>query len=118
MRLLRRAACGGLTLVKLPRADRAQGDRMPAKGTRMSTACVRQLLKVATLALLGLGPAVVASPAAAEPMLERFLETMPPGDLVEGADAYGAIRDDVPVAPVLKDGARIGWAWVNSDFVG
>jgi len=62
--------------------------------------------------------AVWAGAATAAPILERFLDTVPPGELVDGADSYGAIRDDIPVAPVLKDGERIGWAWVTSDFVG
>jgi len=56
--------------------------------------------------------------AAAASVLERFVAAVPPDALVEGADAYGAIREDVPVAPVLKGGKRVGWAWVTSDFVG
>ncbi|MHA3980096.1 4Fe-4S binding protein [Halovulum sp. GXIMD14794] len=64
---------------------------------------------------------VAASPAAAQPsnsILSRYLTDIAPADLVEGADAWGAIRQDVPVAPVLSDGEEIGFVFVTSDFVG
>ncbi len=55
---------------------------------------------------------------AQQPHLSRFLDEMPASTLVEGADAYGAMREDLPVAPVLRDGEPIGWAFIASDFVG
>ncbi|KAA0912709.1 regulatory protein NosR [Aquicoccus porphyridii] len=55
---------------------------------------------------------------AQQPHLPRFLDEMPASDLVEGADAYGAMREDLPVAPVLRGGETIGWAFIASDFVG
>jgi NosR/NirI family transcriptional regulator, nitrous oxide reductase regulator len=58
-----------------------------------------------------------ALPAAAESVLQKYLADVAPAELVAGADAFGAIRDDVPVAPVLKGGETIGWAFVTSDFV-
>ncbi|MFP1645493.1 4Fe-4S binding protein [Pontitalea aquivivens] len=62
---------------------------------------------------------LLAAPAAAQsPHLPRFLAEVPAGTLVEGADAYGPLREDLPVAPVLKGGNRIGWAFITSDFVG
>jgi NosR/NirI family transcriptional regulator, nitrous oxide reductase regulator len=56
-------------------------------------------------------------PAAASE-LEKYLSSVSAGELVPGADAFGPIRADVPVAPVLKAGESIGWAFITSDFVG
>ncbi|WP_420542221.1 4Fe-4S binding protein [Sediminimonas qiaohouensis] len=83
---------------------------------------VRRLI-IASLAMFAmvLGAFSAASVARAQgksPVLEKFLPEVPAGDLVSGADGYGAIREDQPVAPVLKDGERVGWAFVTSDFVG
>ncbi|MHA3979802.1 FMN-binding protein [Halovulum sp. GXIMD14794] len=64
---------------------------------------------------------VAALPAAAQPsnsILSRYLTDIAPADLVEGAYAWGAIRQDVPVASVLSDGEEIGFVFVTSDFVG
>jgi NosR/NirI family transcriptional regulator, nitrous oxide reductase regulator len=63
-------------------------------------------------------PLVLATlPALAEPVLPQFLDKVPAGDLVTGADSYGPMQDDPPVAPVLKGGQTVGWAFVTSDFV-
>ena len=53
-----------------------------------------------------------------EAWLTRFLAEVPAAELVTGADAYGAVRADVPVAPVLRAGETIGWAFITTDFVG
>ncbi|MGM0583654.1 MAG: 4Fe-4S binding protein [Pseudomonadota bacterium] len=79
------------------------------------TAVTGRLL--ALLLALALGVFGAGGPVAAAE-LERFLETVEPGELVEGADAFGAMREDAPVAPVLRGGERVGWAWITSDFVG
>ncbi|KUJ73443.1 4Fe-4S binding protein [Ruegeria marisrubri] len=50
--------------------------------------------------------------------LASFLPDIDPAELAPGADAVGPVRDDVPVAPVLKDGETIAWAFLTSDFVG
>jgi NosR/NirI family nitrous oxide reductase transcriptional regulator len=50
--------------------------------------------------------------------LANFLPDVTPDQLFEGADAIGAIRDDVPVAPVKKGGETVAWAFLTSDFVG
>ncbi|MCB6177977.1 NosR/NirI family protein [Rhodobacter sp. Har01] len=57
-------------------------------------------------------------PATAESVLSKYLPEMPADQLVEGADAYGPERDDVPVAPVLKGAETLGWVFATSDFVG
>ncbi len=50
--------------------------------------------------------------------LASFLPDIEPADLAPGADAFGPVRDDVPVAPVLKGGETVAWAFLTSDFVG
>lgn len=72
---------------------------------------------MATLAAALAGPEPAAA-AGSGSVLAKYLPEMPPGDLVSGADGFGPIRDDMPVAPVLKGGQQIGWVYVTSDFVG
>jgi NosR/NirI family nitrous oxide reductase transcriptional regulator len=60
---------------------------------------------------------LAALPLWAEPVLPQFLDKFPASDLVTGADAYGPVQADPPVAPVLKDGETVGWAFITSDFV-
>ncbi len=67
-------------------------------------------LLVALLSLVGL-------PALAEPVLPKFLSEVPAETLVPGAEAYGPPSADHPVAPVLKGGETVAWAFVTSDFV-
>ncbi len=75
-------------------------------------------LLLIALALLGvvLPQAVTAAPGE-RPVLERFLIKVPAGRLVEGADGYGALETDPPVAEIRRDGAVVGHAFVTSDFV-
>ncbi|MDP2064065.1 MAG: 4Fe-4S binding protein [Phaeovulum sp.] len=70
----------------------------------------------ALLALVAL-----ALPAAAQseaPLLPDFIALYPAGKLVPGAEAYGPMRDDIPVVPLLKGSETIGYAFMNSDLVG
>lgn len=62
--------------------------------------------------------ASAATLAAQSPYLSTFLEKVPAATLVAGADAYGPLRSDLPVAPVLRGGETVGWAFITSDFVG
>lgn len=50
--------------------------------------------------------------------LSTFLPDLTPGDFFEGAEAFGPIREDLPVAPVLKGGETVAWAFLTSDYVG
>ncbi|KIC33937.1 NosR/NirI family protein [Leisingera sp. ANG-S5] len=50
--------------------------------------------------------------------LDSFLTELAPADLVPGAEAFGPVRSDVPVAPVLKAGETVAYAFLTSDFVG
>ncbi|WP_372840450.1 4Fe-4S binding protein, partial [Phaeovulum sp.] len=58
------------------------------------------------------------SAMAEDAWLPRFMGEVPASELVPGADAYGAVRADLPVAPVLRAGEVVGWAFVTTDFVG
>lgn len=42
--------------------------------------------------------------------LANFLPDLTPADLAPGADAFGPIREDVPVAPILQGGEVIAYA--------
>jgi len=63
---------------------------------------------------------LLASPAAAQsdpPLLPDFIARFPAEKLVPGAEAYGPMRDDIPVVPLLKGAETIGYAFMNSDIV-
>jgi NosR/NirI family nitrous oxide reductase transcriptional regulator len=77
-------------------------------------------MTIARLLLTLLAFALVAATAVAQttPHLARFVTAVSAGDLVDGADGFGPIRDDLPVAPVLRRGETVAWAFVTSDFVG
>lgn len=74
------------------------------------------LFLVKVLAFSVLGAAAAFADEAAE--LPRFLDKVDAARLVPGASGFGAMRDDLPVAPVLKDGERVAWAFLTSDFAG
>jgi NosR/NirI family nitrous oxide reductase transcriptional regulator len=65
------------------------------------------------LATLGASAGTVRAPE-----LGRFLLNVTPEDLAPGADAFGLIREDLPVAPILQQDAVVGWVYLTSDFVG
>jgi NosR/NirI family nitrous oxide reductase transcriptional regulator len=55
---------------------------------------------------------------AQSPYLPRFLAEVAPDSIVEGATGFGEMRADLPVAPILGPEGRLGWVFVNSDYVG
>ena len=59
-----------------------------------------------------------AAAQTAQPVLTRFLQSESPADIVEGADAFGAMRNDIAVAPILQGDTQLGWVFITSDFVG
>ncbi|MGR3519199.1 MAG: 4Fe-4S binding protein [Roseovarius sp.] len=67
---------------------------------------------------LGLALSAIAVQAQEGAQLGRFLPDLDPATLVDGADGFGALRDDVPVAPVLRNGETVAWAFLTSDFAG
>jgi len=70
------------------------------------------------LAVLALLFASLATDPAKADSLASFLPEITADDLVPGAESFGPVRDDVPVAPVLKGGETVAWAFLTSDFVG
>lgn len=65
---------------------------------------------------LALSPAVMAQTT--QSVLSQYIDDVAAGSLIEGADGFGPIHADLPVAPVMKGGKRIAWAFIASDFVG
>lgn len=75
------------------------------------------LLTCAWLAVFGLSSDAVSAQQDGS-FLAQYLPDADPADLVDGADTFGAIRDDIPVAPVMSKGEAIGHVFLTSDFVG
>ncbi|WP_084798216.1 NosR/NirI family protein [Pleomorphomonas koreensis] len=73
------------------------------------------LVRLAAMCL-AFAVAILAVPAMAAGLAD-FLGKAAPSELVPGADAYGDIRADLPAVPALKGGNRIGWVFLNTDFV-
>ncbi|WP_078709713.1 NosR/NirI family protein [Consotaella salsifontis] len=78
---------------------------------------IETLVRLVRFTLLLLAVLVSASAAPAAPLVGQYLDKIAPGDLVPGADSFGAIRSDVPVVPALEGGKEIGWVFLTSDFV-
>ncbi|MEM7464522.1 MAG: 4Fe-4S binding protein [Pseudomonadota bacterium] len=57
------------------------------------------------------------SAAVADPLLPKFLDEVDASTLVPGSDIFGELRNDIAVAPALKDGEPIGYVFLTSDFV-
>ena len=107
-----------------PRTHRADIVIPPglSAGTTDAPALSRLLRCLALLMLLAASlVAPQAATAQAQPAgashLARLLPDLAPADIVPGADAFGPVREDLPVAPVMG-GETVGWAFVTSDFVG
>ncbi len=69
-------------------------------------------LIAAVLAVMAFANATVAE------TLADFLPDLSPDELVAGADSFGPIQSDLPVAPVIRGGETVAWAFLTSDFVG
>ena len=76
------------------------------------------LLILLVAACLFAAPARAQGAGPAGNVLSSYIGEVPPGELVPGADAFGPIREDLAVAPVLKGGETLGYAFITSDFVG
>ena len=59
----------------------------------------------------------IVSAQAADGRLAEHLAKVPPAELVAGADHYGAVTGSPPWAEVLAGGKRVGFAFVNADWV-
>lgn len=98
---------------------------VPVRPLSRSSRCDISALSRAGTALIARALAVwivllstVTALTAQSPHLPAFLTEVPAATLVEGADAYGPMHSDLPVAPVLRGGETVGWAFITSDFVG
>lgn len=76
------------------------------------------VVKRAILSMLALVFYAVTALTAQADSLASLLPELTPPELVPGADSFGPVRDDVPVAPVLQNGETVAWAFLTSDFVG
>jgi NosR/NirI family nitrous oxide reductase transcriptional regulator len=57
-----------------------------------------------------------AAPASAAGQLSTYLEKVQPGELFKGADHFGQITGEPPIAPVYRGKELAGYAYLNSDF--
>ncbi len=73
-----------------------------------------RLMAIIFLVLVAFSGSVRAQTA---PVILKFLDNLPASEFVDGATAYGQIRDDIPVVPVMNGSAVIGYAYITSDFV-
>ncbi len=74
------------------------------------------LIRIITIMITLVAPLVVRADEPA--LLSHFLTELTADQLVPQADGFGALRDDLPVAPVLKGGETVAWAFLTSDFAG
>ncbi|MFV0512151.1 MAG: 4Fe-4S binding protein [Jhaorihella sp.] len=74
-------------------------------------------LALMLLALLAIVLPLAANAAPDKVYLGKYTTEVAAGDLVPGADKYGAALEDGPIVPVLKGGETIAWAYVTTDFV-
>ena len=74
----------------------------------------------ALFALLLTSLVIIVSNAVAQsaPILAEFLPKFPADTFIDGATAYGPMREDIPVVPVLQGEDILGYAYITSDFVG
>ncbi len=52
----------------------------------------------------------------AENLLPTYLQKIQPAELFDGADSFGPPQGEPPIAPVLRGGSILGYAYLNSDF--
>jgi NosR/NirI family nitrous oxide reductase transcriptional regulator len=104
-----------LPIVIAGRGIEQEGRQRPSARSTGAARTARALLGALVALVL---MAVLAAPLRAEAVLPEYLAQVAAGDLVPGAEGFGPLRGDVPVVPVLKDGATVGWAFITSDFVG
>ena len=87
----------------------------PRLGDRLYVFGLRFLTIMAVVFVLAAAGGTAAQERLA---LEKYLGSVDPGELVAGAQAFGAMHQELPVAPLLAGGETIGWAFVTTDLVG
>ena len=88
---------------------------MSLKKTSPQVSSLLRIFAILQVVFLAFAGSVIAQTS---PVLNKFIPKVPASELVAGADAYGAMLENIPVVPVLKDGEVIGYAYITSDFVG
>jgi len=86
----------------------------PEQALLLAISLLRLFCFVLAVSLL----APVQVQAQTQPILSRFLSTVPAESLAEGATGYGPIQSDIPVAPIMGPDGLLAYAFVTSDFVG
>jgi NosR/NirI family nitrous oxide reductase transcriptional regulator len=77
-------------------------------------------IRVAARILLLIGvlfAGLQAAPAVAQSRLADFLKSVPPAELVDGAERFGAPEGTPPMAPIFAGERLLGYAYLNSDVV-
>ena len=68
--------------------------------------------------LLFLGTALAQSGAPTnKTILEKFLPKIAANEFIDSATSYGAITDNIAVAPILNGDKLLGYVYITSDFV-
>lgn len=94
---------------------------IPQGGRKGIVASVAGRILLALLVLpflVGCFATSVLAAGGASSFLEEYLAAVPAQQLMAGADGYGPIGQDIPVAPIRRDGETVAYAFVTSDFVG
>ena len=89
---------------------------MPGTGTAWRRAAAEAPRTLAFVLLAVLALLLAAAQGRADESLGHFLSTTQPGELIQGADAYGEAEGNPPLVPVLSGGKAVGHAYLNTDF--
>ncbi|MFY0736407.1 regulatory protein NosR [Aurantimonas sp. NFXS3] len=57
-----------------------------------------------------------SAPASATGRLPEFLQQTQPAEIIEGADRFGELQGDAPIAPVYRGDELAGYVYLNTDF--
>ncbi|WP_431323524.1 4Fe-4S binding protein [Rhizobium sp. YTU87027] len=72
-------------------------------------ACLRALVVVSVTVFS-------AAACSAADQLATYLQKVQPGELFQGAESFGPPQGEPPIAPVMRAGEVLGYAYLNSDF--
>ena len=76
----------------------------------------RMLPALVALAIAFILVALSPAPSSAAGRLAEFLQKAQPSELIEGANRFGELQGDPPVAPVYRGSELAGYVYLNSDF--
>ena len=48
--------------------------------------------------------------------LAKYMAKVPAGEIFDNADSYGPTMSDKPIAPILQDGKKVGYVFLNTGF--